>query len=72
MTYDWMDKAVYIRETRNGKTKWVRIPGVTANLSSGTVVGKGRIITRVLLFLSGAWGEYETWDSETIGMEHRP
>lgn len=25
----YMDKAVYIRETTDGKTKWVKIPGVT-------------------------------------------
>jgi len=28
MANRYMDKAVYIRETTNGKTKWVRIPGV--------------------------------------------
>ncbi len=72
MTYDYMDKAVYIRETRNGKTKWVRIPGVTANLSSGTVVGKGRVIRRVLMYFTGAWQETETWDSDSIGMVHIP
>ena len=29
MANRYMDKAVYIRETTNGKTKWVKIPGVT-------------------------------------------
>jgi len=29
MANRYLDKAVYIRETTNGKTKWVKIPGVT-------------------------------------------
>ena len=29
MANRYMDKAVYIRETTDGKTKWVKIPGVT-------------------------------------------
>jgi len=29
MANKYLDKAVYIRETTDGKTKWVKIPGVT-------------------------------------------
>ena len=29
MAYTWQEKVVYIRETTNGKTKWVKIPDIT-------------------------------------------
>ena len=28
MAYRWHEKTVYVRETTNGKTKWVKIPGL--------------------------------------------
>ena len=41
MAYRYMDKAVYIRETTDGKTKWVKIPGVT--------IQNGHSVVRVFL-----------------------
>lgn len=32
MAYRWVEKTVYIRETTDGKTKWVKLDGVKARL----------------------------------------
>ena len=41
MAYKYLEKAVYIRETTNGKTKWVKIPGVK--------IQNGHTVIRVFL-----------------------
>jgi hypothetical protein len=41
MAYKYLEKAVYIRETTNGKTKWVKIPGV--------MIQNGHSVIRVYL-----------------------
>ncbi len=38
MAYSWTDKTVYIRETTDGKTRWVKLEGVKARRSSRGVV----------------------------------
>ncbi len=41
MAYTWTYKTVYIRETTDGKTRWVKLDGVVARRSStGTVTVK--------------------------------
>lgn len=37
MSYKYLEKAVYIRETTDGKTKWVRLPGIMARNMHSTV-----------------------------------
>ena len=42
MAYTWTDKTVYIRETTDGKTRWVKLEGVMARRSGDRVIIKLR------------------------------
>ena len=42
MAYTWTDKTVYIRETTDGNTRWVKLEGVMARRSGDRVIIKLR------------------------------
>jgi len=38
MAYTWTNKTVYIRETTDGKTRWVKLDGVVARRSRHGII----------------------------------
>jgi len=59
MANKYMDKAVYIRETTDGKTKWVKIPGVTIQNGWASV----RVFIESAKFTQA---EVNSWDNSLV------